>query len=74
MKLYLEIIQLLTEEETLTSQPQMLRLEVVDDTDAMNKFEKYKSLFDGLKYVARIHYCRHDEGKSCSVKIIKMID
>ena len=69
--IYLEIEEQLSEEEAFTKQPRTLRIEVKDEDEAYQLYEKYKELFSDCNYVARIHYCHHDEGKPCELKIIE---
>ncbi|MCD6198919.1 MAG: hypothetical protein J7K15_10175 [Deltaproteobacteria bacterium] len=74
MRLYLEIMELLSEEEMFTRQPQFIRVEVRDEDQAMQLYQQLKPLFAGRKYVARLHYCYHEEGKPCEVKIIEEVE
>jgi len=74
MKMFFEMEQLLSEEEALTTQPQFIRVEIAAETDADKYLKQFSPLFSGLKYVARIHYCRHDEGRECSIKVLKKVE
>ena len=71
MIIYLEILEKLSEEETLTRQPQQFRREVSSRDEALDLYERVKPFFEGVSYVARIHYCRHDEGKPCETEEIE---
>lgn len=73
MRLYLEIEEVLTEEEALVRQPQFIRVEVRDRDHALQLYQQLKPLFAGRKYVARLHICRHDEGRPCEVKVIEEV-
>jgi len=46
MKYYLEINEVLTEEEQLIKQPQQLRLECTSEQDVLTKKEVYKDIFE----------------------------
>lgn len=70
--IYLEIVEQLSEQEAFTRQPRELRIEVKDEREALKLYEKYKELFSDCNYVARIHYCHHDEGKPCELKVIEV--
>ena len=69
---YAEIIEELTEDELLTKEPQMLRVEGKDETEARQLVEKYEPMFAGIKYKKQIHIHRHAAtgGKPC--RIIKL--
>lgn len=69
-RLYLEIIEELSEEEELYKQPQILRLEVYSEEEAIDLVNKYKELFEGRKYVKRLHICRHNKSGNipCEIK------
>ena len=71
MRLYLEIIEQLSEEELLTRQPQILRIEVPDEDKGLNYYKLVKNLFSNIHYIARFHYCYHDEGKPCRTELIE---
>ena len=71
MRLYLEILEILSEEEELTRQQQMLRIEVKSKEHAMEVLKVVEPLFRGLKCEKRLHYCYHDEGKPCEIKPIE---
>ena len=68
MKLYLEIIEDLTEEELLTKQPQVIRIEVKDKDEALGKLKMLEPLFANRNYRKQLHYCYHDENKPCSIE------
>ena len=72
LKKYLEIIENLTEEESLEQQPRMLRIEVKDETEAIAQAEKYEPVFEGLNYEKRIltqnHYADSSRNQPCEVK------
>jgi hypothetical protein len=73
VKIYLEIMEKLSEEEMTTRQPQQLRIEVSSKEEALKLYEQFKPLFEGRSYVAQIHYCRHDEGKPCEIEKIEEV-
>ena len=72
IKKYLEIIEQLSEEEMLEKQPQIVRLEVKDETEAKSKLKEYEPAFKGLKYTKRIltqkHFQDADRNQPCEVK------
>jgi len=71
VKIYLEIMEKLSEEEMLTHQPQQFRKEVASKDDALKLYEQVKPIFADVSYIAQIHYCRHDEGKPCETELIE---
>ena len=76
---YLEVIQELTEEETLTQEPQMYRRKVASKDEAKALYAKLKELgvFDGFKpYVARVHVHRHGEtaNQPCEIEVIEKVE
>jgi len=74
MRMYFEIYELLSEEEMFTKQPQQIRIEITSEDEADTLLQQYEPLFEGRKYVAQIHYCYHEEGKPCEVKVIKRVE
>ena len=68
MKLYLEIIEQLTEEEMFTKQPTNIRVEVISKEEAIAKLPIFEPLFEGKNYIKRLHTCRHEEGIGCIVE------
>ena len=74
MKLYFEIEEILTEEEMLTRQPLTIRVELSDESKAEGYLKLFRNFFSGRKYVARIHYCYHDEGKPCEMKELERVE
>ena len=69
--IYLEIIEQLSDDELATRQPQTLRVECATEDKCLNYYKLVRGLYSDIHYIARIHYCRHDEGKPCSVKNIE---
>jgi len=69
-KYYLEIIEILTEEESLEKQPQIIRIEVESEEEAKKLLPQYEPLFAGKNYVKQLHICRHSlkGNKPCEVK------
>ena len=67
---YLEMNETLTEEETLTLQPQTLRMEVADKAEAIEKGLIYDSLFEGKNYVKQLHICGHEDGVACKLEVL----
>jgi len=65
-KKYLEIIEQLTDEESLIKQAQEMRLEVDSKEEALTLLSTYESLFDGLNYIKRLHTYYHEEGLPCT--------
>lgn len=62
---YLEIDQILTEEEMDQAiQAQSVHIKVLDKADAIAKLPIYEPAFTGLTYTKRVHYCNHPDG-SC---------
>ena len=74
MRMYFEMYELLTEEEMFTRQPQQIRIEIASEDEAQKYLSQFEPLFEGKKYEARIHYCYHEEGKPCEVKVIKRVE
>jgi len=71
MRTYFEMFEELTEEEMLTEQPQMIRLEISDEREAEKLLKEYEVHFRDRKYQARVHFCRHEDEEPCNVKILK---
>ncbi len=72
MRLYLEVLQTMTEEEMLLGQPQSVRLEVSDRADAIETLKEVRKRFVDLKWKAFFHSCRHEDGpESCSVELLE---
>ena len=67
-KIYLEIIEQLTEEEMFTQQPQIVRIEVKDKQEAIEKLPQFEPSFTQKSYIKRLHTCRHEEGLGCVVE------
>ena len=72
LKNYLEIIETLSEEESLEKQPQIIRLEVKDEIEAKKKIAEYEPAFKGLNYKKQMLTQRHwvdaDKNQPCVVK------
>ncbi len=70
IRYYLEIIEQLSEEEMLEKQPQIVRLEVKDETEAKEKLKEYEPAFEGLKYKKQLHIHKHskDGNLPCEIK------
>jgi hypothetical protein len=68
MKLYLEIIEQLTEEGGFTKQPQIIRIEVKDKNEAMEKLPQFEPFFTERTYIKRLHICNHEDGKPCEAE------
>jgi len=69
---YLEIIEQLTEEEMLEKQPQIIRIEVKNKTEAKTKSKQYESVFKGLKYKKQFHIHKHSKGGNIACEIEKL--
>jgi hypothetical protein len=69
-KMYLELIETLTKDEKLIKSPQIVRLEVLDREDAINKLPEQELLFVGRNYIKRIHTCLHQEKLPCQVEVL----
>ena len=69
-RLYLEIIEELSEEEALYKQPQLLRIEVSSEEEAKEKLKELESLFKGKKYIKRLHIHKHSPSGNipCEIK------
>lgn len=69
---YLEIIEILSEQESLERQSQIVRIEVENEVEAQTLLKKYEPVFTGLNYVKRILTQRHfedsDRNQKCSVE------
>lgn len=70
MKMYLEIIEQLSDEEMGVKQPQILRIEVQTEDEALLILDSICALFEGLNITKKIHFCKHEEGLPCEVKEI----
>jgi len=73
---YLEIIEKLSDEETLEKQPQILRVEVKDEEEAKKVLPDYEPLFADKSYKAQYHIHYHSkEGENlpCEIKILKEV-
>ncbi len=66
-KKYLEIIEQLSDEERLTKQDQMVRFEVRDEQEAIEKAVLYEGAFKGLNYKKFYHIHRLSEKEGCVV-------
>ena len=66
-KSYFEIIEQLSDEEALTKQPQMVRIEVHDEKEAIEKAVLYEDAFKGLSYKKFFHAHRVSEEEGCIV-------
>jgi len=72
MKIYLEVNEILSEQEMLTKQPFQFMVEVQSMEEAIQKFEALKSIISlPQHYEAGIHYCYNDERKPCKFEIIE---
>lgn len=67
---YLEIIEELTEEEEITREPQIVRLQVKDEAEARELAPKYEPLFAGKKYKVQFHIHKHSKGTNEPCNII----
>ena len=68
MKLFLELIEILTEEEAIAGiQPQTIRIEVANEEEAREKLASFEPLFQGRKYTKQLHICGHPN-IPCEVK------
>lgn len=65
---YLEIIEELTEEEMLIREPLMIRVEVKDKNEAIQKAQELESLFTGKKYRKQFHIHYHQENMPCEIE------
>jgi hypothetical protein len=70
MKKYLEIIESV-EDETIDI-PQMIRIEVSDKENAIEKAQDYIGLFGGKEYKTQYHEHHHEKKSSCKVENIKL--
>ena len=69
MKLFLEI-------EEIAEAPligQSIRVEVRNEEEAEQVLEQLRQFFTGKKYIAKLHYCYHEEGKPCEIKVIEEV-
>ena len=69
MRLFLEIEEIV--EPPLIGQS--IRVEVKSEEEAEQVLQQLKQFFTGKKYVVKLHYCYHEEGKPCEVKIIEEV-
>jgi len=67
-KKYLEILEQLTDEESLIKQAQAVRIEVSSKDEAISKLSIYEPEFEGRNYIKRYHICNHEEGQSCEIE------
>jgi len=64
--LYLEIEQILTDEQREKWQPIMVRRIVESEQEARQLLpELAELLFENIDYIARLHICRHESGGKC---------
>lgn len=70
MKLYLEIEELLSEADSLVSQPLLMRVEVIDLDDAVAKLPILEPFFAGKVYAKKLHTCNHDSGLPCTEEVL----
>lgn len=68
MKIYIEIIEILSDEDLLTKLPKEVRVEVISEIEAMEKFSQLEALFIGKKYIKQIHFCGHEDGNPCEIR------
>lgn len=72
LKNYLEIIEQLSEKESLEKQPQIIRIEVKDKIDAIKKLADYEPTFKGLNYKKQMltqnHYEDGNKNQPCVIK------
>lgn len=66
-KKYFEIIEQLTDEEMLTKQAQIVRIEVQDEQEARKKAVLYENVFEGLNYKKFYHIHRVNKEEGCIV-------
>ncbi len=74
MRLYLEVIEVVTEEELEEGEGgDFVRIDITNwaKEDIAKAIKLLKEMFAGKNYQIRLHECRHDEGKPCSVKTIE---
>jgi len=69
MKMFFEIFEM-PEEEEKKQKIKKVKMEIKDKTEALNLLLEHEPNFEGLRYKKRIHYCKHDEGKACTVEEI----
>jgi len=71
MKVFLELFKPQTEEEANLGIPQQtLRYEVSSKEEARKLYKELRKILNLEGWTARIHICRHDEGKPCEVEEI----
>ena len=69
MRLFLEIKEIA--EPPLVGQS--IRVEVKNEEEAKQVLQQLRQFFSEKRYIARLHYCYHEEGKPCEVKIIEEV-
>ena len=69
---YLEIIEQLTEDESLTKEPQTVRVQVKDEAEARALLPKYEPDFKGLNYIKRFHIHKHAAAGGLPCKVIPL--
>jgi len=69
-RLYLEIIEQLSDEELLYKEPLFLRIEVSSEEEAREKAKEYEEIFKGRKYIKRLHIHKHSSSGNipCEIK------
>lgn len=70
MRLYLEIYEVIPPDVENPPPPVTIRAELDDESQAEEVYQRFSDLFQGKKHIVQIHYCRHDEGKPCTTKIL----
>jgi hypothetical protein len=71
MRIYLELFEILP--ESSTEEPDFIRVDVTgwsqsDINTAIQLLKEHAQIYE--HYVLQIHYCRHEEGETCSTAII----
>ena len=71
MRLYLEAMEIV--EEEVEDEGDFVRIDITNwsESDIAKAIKLLKEMFAGKNYQIRLHECRHDEGKPCSVKTIE---
>jgi hypothetical protein len=75
MRIYLELFEVLTEGST--EEADSIRIDVTDwsqaDIDSAIQLLREHARQSYEHYVLQMHYCYHDESKTCSVVVIEAV-
>lgn len=70
MKIFLETIKTSTKPG---DRVEMKQVDITKSTDVAKAQTDLEAVTTAKAYTVRKHFCRHDEGKPCTVEIIKVV-